>query len=225
MAEHYGVSVRAFNVSLEQIEWAREQAKHRGLESRVEFVLDDYRNAGGPFDVFASVGMLEHVGTARYRALGHLVERHLAPGGRGLLHFIGRAEPTAMNAWFERRIFPGSYLPALSEALSVLEPCGLVTLDVENLRRHYARTLEHWLDRFEKAAARIEAMTDAAFVRAWRLYLCGSLAAFRIGSCELFQVLFARRGADVLPWTRHYQYAAGAGGDARGSDRALRGDP
>ena len=207
MAEHYGASVRAFNVSAEQIEYAREQARARGLEKQVEFVQEDYRAISGRWDAFVSIGMLEHVGRGHYRGLGRLIRRCLAPDGRGLLHFIGHVRPTPTAPWLERRIFPGSYMPSLAESLRVLEPFDLAVVDVENLRRHYARTLEHWLARFDRAADLIEGMYDARFVRMWRLYLVGSIAAFRTGSTQLWQVLFARRDDARLPWTRAHLYA------------------
>ena len=146
--------------------------------------------------------MLEHVGVDHYRQLGEVIHRCLRPAGRGILHTIGRDYPGCLNAWIERRIFPGAYAPSLREIMNVLEPRSFSVLDVENLRLHYALTLQHWLDRFEAAASRVEEMFDAAFVRAWRLYLAGSLAAFRTGSLQLFQVLFARHGSNEIPWTR-----------------------
>jgi cyclopropane-fatty-acyl-phospholipid synthase len=202
MAERCGVRVRAFNVSAEQTQWAREQARARGLADRVEFVEEDWREIRGRYDAFVSVGMLEHVGRSRYEDLGRVIERCLAPDGRGLLHFIGHQRPIPMNAWLEHHIFPGAYIPALSEALTVLESQPLAVVDVENLRRHYALTLEHWLERFEKAAPRVRAMADERFVRTWRLYLASSLASFRSGWCQLYQLLFARRDDTRLPWTR-----------------------
>jgi len=202
MAEHYGVRVRAFNVSSEQIRHAREQARERGLEKQVEFVEDDYRSITGTWDAFVSVGMLEHVGRAHYRALGQLIDRSLGPDGRGLLHFIGHTRPTPTSPWLERRIFPGAYMPSLREALAVLEPRALAVADVENLRRHYALTLRHWLGRFERAADRVEAMYDARFVRMWRLYLASSLVSFESGSTQLWQVLFTRSADTAHPWTR-----------------------
>jgi cyclopropane-fatty-acyl-phospholipid synthase len=215
MAERFGARVRAFNVSEAQVRFAREQARRRGVADRVEFVLDDYREIAGAWDAFVSVGMLEHVGRAHYDALGRVLARCLPADGRGLLHFIGRTSPMPMNAWIERRIFPGAYIPALTEMLPVLERSGMAVVDVENLRRHYARTLEHWLERFEKASESVEAMTDARFVRTWRLYLASSIAAFRTGSCQLFQVLFAPRDGDALPWTRDDLLAGGARGAAQ----------
>lgn len=211
MAERHGVRVRAYNISEEQILYAREQARRRGLDRRVEFVLDDYRAIEGRYDAFVSVGMLEHVGPAHYRTLGRVIHRSLEPHGRGLLHSIGRSRPQPMNPWIERYIFPGAYIPALREMLEVLEPFELTVLDVENLRPHYARTLEHWLDRFEKVADEVRRRFDDRFVRMWRLYLASSIASFRTGSCQLYQVLFARPSSSHLPWTRAHLYGSEAG--------------
>jgi cyclopropane-fatty-acyl-phospholipid synthase len=202
MARHYGVTVRAYNISREQIRFARERARAEGLDGRVEFVEDDYRNVRGRYDVFVSVGMLEHVGRENYRVFAEVIDRCLAPDGRGLLHFIGRDRPRALNAWIRKRIFPGAYPPTLAEvARDVLEPVSLSVVDVENLRLHYALTLRHWRARFETAEGRVAEMFDEAFVRAWRLYLAGSEVGFTTGYLQLFQVTFARAAADTA-WTR-----------------------
>ena len=203
MARQYGVSVRAFNISSEQIAYARSRAKDEGLADRVEFVEDDYRNVHGACDVFVSVGMLEHVGAPDYPTLGRVIDRSLSENGRGLLHFIGRNQPAPLNPWIRKRIFPGAYAPALSEVFEqVLEPHAFSVLDVENLRLHYAKTLEHWRQRFNASAPHVSAMFDETFVRAWDLYLAGSEAAFSTGSLQLFQVLFARGASNAVPWTR-----------------------
>jgi cyclopropane-fatty-acyl-phospholipid synthase len=214
MARHYGVSVTAFNISREQIQYARERALREGLRAQVEFIADDYRNIRGKYDAFVSVGMLEHVGRQHYKQLGDVIDACLTSTGRGLLHSIGRSHPRPMNSWIERRIFPGAYIPSLREMLLVLEPWNLCMLDVEDLRPHYAKTLEHWLERFEKHVAAIEARFDASFVRAWRLYLASSIAAFRCGSVQLFQVLFARPDHQAA-WTRAHLYQARQTSDAR----------
>jgi cyclopropane-fatty-acyl-phospholipid synthase len=207
MATRYGVRVRAFNISHEQIAWARERAKELGLVGRVEFVEDDYRSAAGRFDAFVSVGMLEHVGAARYEELGGVIHRCLGSDGRGFLHSIGRGRAMAFHPWIERNIFPGAYAPTLREMVELLEPFDLVVLDAENLRLHYARTLEHWLARFEAHAEEVARRFGEEFARMWRLYLAGSVASFRMGSLQLFQVLFARTGTDEVPWTRAHLYA------------------
>jgi cyclopropane-fatty-acyl-phospholipid synthase len=209
MARHYGVSVKAFNISHEQIAFARERAGREGLEDRVEFIEDDYRNMSGEFDAFASVGMLEHVGVANYGQLGALVDRVLTPEGRGLIHSIGRDQPMPINAWIDRRIFPGAQPPSIGEMIGLFETRGFSVLDVENLRLHYARTLEHWSERFDQSVDRIREMFDESFVRVWRMYLASSIAAFRSGTLQLFQVIFTRSGNNDIPWTRQYLYREG----------------
>ena len=206
MAKHYGVSVKAYNISREQIAHARERAQREQLHDRVEFVEDDYRAIRGEYDAFVSVGMLEHVGVDNYAALGAVIDAVLAANGRGLIHTIGRDRSGPMNAWIERRIFPGAYPPSLSELMVLFEPAGFSVLDVENIRLHYAKTLEHWLARFEANAERVQNMFDAAFVRAWRLYLAGSKAAFTSGEMQLFQIVFNRHGHNRIPWTREFLY-------------------
>lgn len=216
MARTCGVTVKAYNISREQIDFARRRAAAEGLTDRVEFIEDDYRDIAGRFDAFVSVGMLEHVGRENYPALGAVIDRCLETQGRGLLHFIGRNRPAPLNPWIRKRIFPGAYPPTLGEAVrGVLEPPGFSVLDVENLRLHYARTLEHWRRRFEGAAGEVEGRFGPVFVRAWRLYLSGSEAAFRSGSLQLFQVTFARGRSNAIPWTRGgIDVASGASGDA-----------
>ena len=206
MARHYGVKVKAYNISKEQVAYAHQRAERAGLADRVQYVLDDYRNMDGKFDVFVSVGMLEHVGKNDYLTLGKVVDRCLKPDGRGLIHSIGRNRPAPMNAWIERRIFPGAYPPSLLEMMQIFEPNGLSVLDVENLRLHYALTLEHWLQRYEAHTDEVRQMMDKEFVRAWRLYLAGSIAAFRVGELQLFQVVFTRARNNALPWSRAHLY-------------------
>lgn len=216
MARRYGVTVRAFNLSHEQVAYARGRAAREGLAGRVEFVEDDYRNITGRYDAFVSVGMLEHVGLGHYARLGEVIDRSLSPDGRGLIHCIGRNRPDALNPWVERRIFPGAYPPTLGQITRVLEPHAFSVLDVENLRLHYAETLEHWLARFERNAFHVARMFDDRFVRAWRLYLASSRAAFITGSLQLFQVVFSRPLVNELPASRAYLHAgetAGRGGD------------
>ena len=206
MAARYGVKVTAFNISREQIAYARERARALGIQGRVEFIEDDYRNASGQYDAFVSVGMLEHVGRENYAELGHVIDRILKREGRGFIHSIGRIRPVEMNAWIEKRIFPGACPPTLGELLTILEPMEFSVLDVENLRRHYSLTLQHWLRRFEESKDAVRAMFDERFVRTWRLYLAGSIAAFNTGDLQLFQVLFARRTSNKVSWTRAHLY-------------------
>jgi len=206
MAQHYGVSVKAYNISREQVAYARQAARRVGLEERVEFIEGDFREIRGEFDAFVSVGMLEHVGLKNFEHLGQILDASLTPDGVGLIHSIGRNRPAPMNPWIERRIFPGAYPPSLGEMMPIFEGAGFSVLDVENLRLHYARTLEHWLARFEARAGEVRSLFDDTFVRTWRLYLAGSVAAFTTGELQLFQVVFARSGNNAVPWTRDFLY-------------------
>ena len=206
MAENYGVHVRTFNISREQVAFARAWSKQRGLEHLVEFVEDDYRNMAGTYDAFVSIGMLEHVGVGNYPGLGALMSRVIGPNGRGLVHSIGRDTPAMLNPWIDKRIFPGAQPPTLRQMMDMFEPNNLSVLDVENIRLHYAKTLEWWLQRYEENVEAVSSLFDETFVRAWRLYLVGSIAAFTTGKLQLFQVLYARSGAKNVPWTRAHVY-------------------
>jgi cyclopropane-fatty-acyl-phospholipid synthase len=207
MAKNYGVQVRSFNISHEQIVHSRAWTERENLQGQVEFVEDDYRNLSGTYDAFVSIGMLEHVGAGNYPELGRLMNRALAPEGRGLVHTIGHDTAARLNPWIDKRIFPGAYPPTLREMMDLFEPNGLSVLDVENIRLHYARTLEDWLERYEENVEAVRGLFDETFVRAWRLYLVGSIAAFLGGRLQLFQVLYARSGANHVPWTRAHVYA------------------
>jgi len=207
MARHHGVYVTAYNVSAEQVAYGREQARAQGLSDRVEFRLADYREIEGSYDAFVSVGMLEHVGEENYRALGRVIDRCLAPHGRGLIHSIGRVQRRPMDPWIVRNIFPGSYSPTLEEMVGILAPFDFAVIDVEDLRLHYEKTLEHWLERFEKQAAAVEKRFGARFVRTWRLYLAGSIASFHVGNLQLWQLVFHRGRERELPWNRAHLYA------------------
>ena len=207
MAQHYGVRVRAYNISREQITYAREWAKREGITDRVEFIEDDYRTVNQKFDVFCSVGMLEHVGRDHYHELGQVIHRTIGDTGRGFLHYIGRNRPAPLSVWIRKRIFPGGYAPTIRESMEVLEPHSFSVLDIENLRMHYAKTLEHWLARFEMAFDPVVRERGLEFARMWRLYLAGSIAAFRTGKLQLFQVLFAGKDSTFRPWTREDLYA------------------
>ncbi len=207
MALYYGARVTAYNISSEQIKFARARAQREGYKDRIEYVEDDYRNISGEYDAFVSVGMLEHVGLDAYSGLGEIIVTNLVEDGRGLIHTIGRNSPQLMNPWIEKRIFPGACPPALREMMDIFEPNDLCVLDVENLRLHYARTLEHWLYRFNRAEDKVRDKFDPVFVRLWRLYLSGSVAAFLCGNLQLFQVTFSPVRDNTIPWTRDHIYS------------------
>ena len=206
MAREYGVKVHAYNISKEQLSYARQRARQEGLEAQVSFIEGDYREIDGRYDAFVSVGMLEHVGINHFAELGETINRVLKKHGRGLLHSIGRDKPRAMNNWIEKRIFPGAYPPSMQEMMSILEPWRFSVLDVENLRLHYAKTIEHWLDRYVSVESEVQVMFDEPFVRAWKLYLAGSAATFKAGELQLFQLLFARNANNRIPWHRGHLY-------------------
>jgi cyclopropane-fatty-acyl-phospholipid synthase len=223
MARYYGVRVRAFNISREQIAYARERAAREGLASQVEFIDDDYRNVGGQFDAFVSVGMLEHVGRRNLAAVGEVLRRTLRrDGGRGMIHFIGRDVTRPLNTWIRRRIFPGAYVPTLAELTTrILSPAGMSVIDVENLRLHYAQTLAAWAARFNRARDYVRETYGDEFHRAWELYLAGSEAAFNTGWLQLFQVVFTPRESLPPSWTRSDPFDS-----ARAKSRAsLRAGP
>jgi len=196
--------VRAYNISAEQIAYARQRVKDEGLADQVEYIEDDYRNISGCYDAFVSVGMLEHVGPDHYHQFGEVIERSLATDGLGLIHTIGQNRAAPLSPWFLQRIFPGSYPPTLREMMALFEPWNFSVLDVENLRRHYAMTCEPWLSRFEANRELVREMFDDAFVRAWRLYLSGCIANFQLGELQLYQLVFARPGNNRIPLTRSH---------------------
>jgi cyclopropane-fatty-acyl-phospholipid synthase len=209
MARHYGVTVRAFNISGAQLEYARARAAREGLTDRVTFVDGDYRTIDGRADAFVSIGMLEHVGSDHYDAIGRVIEQVINPvHGRALIHFIGRNRPMPFNPWIGRYIFPGAHAPSLGEVLpAVAEAVDLSVVDVENLRPHYAETLRHWRERFETHVPDITVQFDERFVRMWRLYLAGAEACFRSGHLQLFQIVLGRATDNTAPWTRAGLYA------------------
>jgi cyclopropane-fatty-acyl-phospholipid synthase len=206
MAKHYGVKLRSFNISKEQVAYSRAWAERESLSKLVEFVEDDFRNISGTFDAFVSVGMLEHVGPGNYEQMGHLMRRSITAEGRGLVHSIGRDRPGRLNEWIDKRIFPGAHPATLREMMDLFEPAGLSVLDVENIRLHYAETLSAWLARYEENVDAVSKMFDEPFVRAWRMYLAGSIIAFMRGTLQLFQIVFTRSGMNRIPASRKHVY-------------------
>ncbi len=207
MAVYYGAVVTAYNISNEQIRYATSRAKKEGYADSVKYIKDDYRNAKESCDKFVSIGMLEHVGLNHFSELGKVIDRCLTKNGRVLIHTIGRNQSRYMNAWIEKRIFPGAYPPTLKEMMDVFEPQNFSVLDVENLRLHYAKTLQQWLQRFDQNEATVQSMFDQNFVRAWRMYLAGSISAFLFSSLQLFQVVAARGQDNTVPWNREHLYS------------------
>jgi cyclopropane-fatty-acyl-phospholipid synthase len=203
LAGEYGAQVTGVTLSTEQLALAQERAAAAGLAERARFELKDYRDLTGPFDRVVSVGMLEHVGAPNLRAYFETVKRLLTDDGVALIHTIGRMTPPATTSGFTQKyIFPGGYIPALSEVTAAVQDAGLWITDMEILRLHYAETAKHWRLRF-LADPEIPKLYDARFRRMWEFYLAGAELGFRYGTHMVAQLQLAKR-ADVLPITRDY---------------------
>jgi cyclopropane-fatty-acyl-phospholipid synthase len=205
------VDVTGLTLSVEQHDYAMRRVREAGLEGRVRFLIQDYRETTGTFDRIVSVGMLEHVGVNHYDAYFRLVADRLAEDGVAVIHSIGRAKgPAATAAFIRKYIFPGGYIPALSEILPAVERAGLWVTDVEILRLHYAETLKAWRERFVANWDEAAALYDERFCRMWEFYLAGSEAFFRCMDGMVFQIQLTKN-RDAVPMTRDYN----AGEEAR----------
>jgi cyclopropane-fatty-acyl-phospholipid synthase len=206
LARNSGADVLGVTLSTEQLALARTRAQSAGLGETCRFELTDYRAVTGTFDRIVSVGMFEHVGVNYYDAFFGKVRDLLAEDGVALLHTIGRVEgPGATNPWIKKYIFPGGYVPALSEIAPVVERCGLIVTDVEVLRLHYAETLKAWRAKFRKNRAKAALIYDERFCRMWEFYLAGSEMSFRHDGMTVFQIQLAKK-TSALPLTRDYMF-------------------
>ena len=204
LAEVAGADVTGVTLSQEQHAIANERAAEKGLAERARFNLQDYRDVAGPFDRIVSVGMFEHVGINHYDTFFRKSAQLLADDGVMVLHSIGRSEgPNATSPWIAKYIFPGGYIPSLSEVLPHIEKAGLLVTDMEILRLHYAETLKQWRDRFLAHCEQVERIYDRRFVRMWEFYLAASEMSFREQDLMVFQVQLTKR-QDVVPMTRDY---------------------
>ncbi|MGR3638347.1 class I SAM-dependent methyltransferase [Alterinioella nitratireducens] len=204
LARDHGAEVLGVTLSTEQHAWATKRAEAEGLSDKVKFELRDYRDVTGQFDRIVSVGMFEHVGVPHYRTYFDTVRDRLTEDGVALIHTIGRAAPPGTTSpWITKYIFPGGYVPALSEMSHAFEAAGLFQTDIEVWRLHYAETLRHWLERFEAKSDAALMLYDERFVRMWRYYLAASEMAFRHGRQCVFQVQLAR-DKQAVPLTRDY---------------------
>jgi cyclopropane-fatty-acyl-phospholipid synthase len=204
LAEHAGARVTGITLSTEQLELARVRASEKDLARQIEFRLQDYRDVGEPFDRIVSVGMFEHVGVNFYDRFFRTCAQALADDGVMVLHSIGRSEgPGTTNPWIAKYIFPGGYIPALSEVLPAIERAGLLVTDVEILRLHYAQTLREWRERFLAHRETVEKLYDTRFVRMWEFYLAASEMAFAKQNMMVMQIQMTKRQGTV-PMTRDY---------------------
>jgi len=204
LAKEEGARVTGITLSLEQVEHARSRAELSGLSDQVRFDLLDFRDIRETYDRIVSVGMFEHVGTADYSAFFDTVARSLKADGIALIHSIGRMEPPGgSDPWISKYIFPGGYIPALSEVLAPVEKSGLWVADIEILRVHYADTLRQWHDRFQARREEAVALYDERFCRMWEFYLAACEMLFRNGPLMVFQLQLSHR-KDAVPLTRDY---------------------
>jgi cyclopropane-fatty-acyl-phospholipid synthase len=204
LARNFEVNVLGVTLSTEQHGVSSERALSEGLDNHVHFELRDYRHLTERFDRIVSVGMFEHVGVNHYRTFFEKCATLLKPDGVMVLHSIGRnGPPSATNAFIRKYIFPGGYIPALSEVLPEIEKAGLMVTDIEILRLHYAETLKVWRERFMANRDKAKAIYDERFCRMWEFYLAGSEASFRWQEMMNFQIQLTRRN-DVVPLTRDY---------------------
>jgi cyclopropane-fatty-acyl-phospholipid synthase len=213
--EHHGVQVCGVNNTTEQVDWLREEIGRHGLQHKLEVRDADFREVHDQFDKVVSIGVLEHAGRDQLHAVVKAHADFLKPGGLGMLHFIGHVGVRDTEFYIRRHVFPGGWIPSLAQTIDAMERCGLEILDVENLRRHYALTLDAWAERFERNWDRIHALDprrfDERFRRVWRTYLFSCAEMFRSphARTHLFQVLFSKgnvRSAGY-PMSRSFLYA------------------
>jgi cyclopropane-fatty-acyl-phospholipid synthase len=204
LAEFANAQVTGITLSDEQVEVARQRAIEKGLSTQPKFRLQDYRDVTETYDRIVSVGMFEHVGVGFYDTFFRATARMLHDEGVFLLHFIARSEgPNVTNPWIEKYIFPGGYIPALSEVLPAIEKAGLLVSDIEILRLHYAETLQKWRERFLAHRGDVERLYDQRFVRMWEFYLAAAEMAFRAQAMMVVQIQVTKRQG-VVPMTRDY---------------------
>jgi cyclopropane-fatty-acyl-phospholipid synthase len=204
LAEMTGASVTGVTLSTEQLQVSNARAAERNLTRSAKFFLEDYRDVAGPFDRIVSVGMFEHVGVDFYETYFRRCAELLTDDGVMMLHSIGRsAGPDVTNPWITKYIFPGGYIPALSEVIPAIERAGLLVCDIEILRLHYAETIKAWRERFMARREEAVQLYDERFARMWEFYLASSEMSFRKQGLMNFQIQLAKR-QDAVPMTRDY---------------------
>ena len=207
---HYGVEVLGIALAPDQIEFCRERAAAAGVADKVKFELMDYRDVEGPFDRIVNVGLIEHLWTPHYPGFFAKARELLTPHGLMVSHCCGRmGGPGVTDTWTRKYIFPGGYIPSLSELVAEAERHKLVTADAEAMRYHYAHTLEEWYRRTNANREEITALYDERFFRMWQFYLAGAEAAFRHGGLVNWQVQFIK-SREAIPMTRDYMYEEAA---------------
>ena len=206
-AKRYGVKATGITLSEEQFARVKERISKEGLEESVNVQLMDYRELKGQkFDRVVSVGMLEHVGQDHLPEYFLKVNELLEEGGLSVLHTITSPREGSSNAWIDKYIFPGGYIPAVSELVQQITENKFFLTDFESLRRHYEKTLDHWSENFENVLDEVRKTKDERFIRMWRLYLNACSASFQTGNIDLGQFVFTKGAINSIPWTRDYLY-------------------
>ena len=213
--ERYRTPVTGINTTPEQVAWLGAEIERRGLGENLSVVEADFRDIPGEFDKSISIGTLEHAGRDQLFEVVQAHARSVKPGGLGLLHFIGHVGRYETEFYIRKHVFPGGWIPSLAETIEAMERCGLEIVDVENLRPHYALTLDAWAERFDRNWERIQAVDPQQFTerfrRNWRTYLYSCAEMFRSpkGYTHLFQIIYSRGnvGSDY-PMTRDFIYRA-----------------
>ncbi len=213
-AERHGIHGAATNTTNEQVDWVRDEVKRRGLADRIDVRLADFREVHAQFDKVVSIGVLEHAGRDQLREVVKAHADFLKPGGLGMLHFIGHVGAFETEFFIRKHVFPGGWIPSLAETIAAMDECGLEVIDIENLRRHYALTLDAWGERFDANWARVQAIDpkrfDERFRRVWRTYLYACANMFRAphGRTHLFQIVFGKGNINrkSYPMSRAFLY-------------------
>ncbi|MCQ1531090.1 cyclopropane-fatty-acyl-phospholipid synthase family protein [Lutispora thermophila] len=209
-AQQYGVRALGVTLSEEQYTKTKQRIAELGLKGKVDVKRMDYRtlaeNNSEKFDKVVSVGMIEHVGRANISKYMEMVNKLLVPGGLSVLHCITGQIEGPCNRWILKYIFPGGYIPSIRELIWLLPENDFHLLDVESLRLHYARTLQHWANNYEKNLDYVRKKYDERFIKMWRLYLNACATSFRVSGLNIHQIVFSKGINNELPMTRHYLY-------------------
>jgi cyclopropane-fatty-acyl-phospholipid synthase len=205
-ARNHGITGVGITLSKNQFEYANHKIEALGLQNHIRVLYQDYRQIDRKFDKIVSIGMMEHVGKKFIPVFIQKVSDLLKSRGMALLHTIGKDTPSTGDLWMSNYIFPGAYIPTLHEIVKEMGKRGFSILDVENLRLHYAKTLEKWAENFEANIEKIKKLFDETFVRQWRLFLNGTAAGFKYGDSRLFQILASKGLDNTLPVTRTHMY-------------------
>lgn len=208
-AKEYDLDVSGITLSEEQYKFVQQRIKDEGLEDHARVYLEDYRELKtGPYDYITSVGMFEHVGSENLAAYFDTIAKYLSNGGVALIHGITRQQGGAYNGWINQYIFPGGYIPGLTENLQHIIESGMQVFDLETLRRHYQHTLEHWDQNFNQHRTEIQEQMGERFTRMWDLYLQACAASFESGNIDCIQFLISKGPSGKnLPMTRDYIYS------------------